>query len=688
MGIQDDNYGFGDTDFTPTPLQSWPHPGEQNVYPGGPGTLGDQLNKLAYAGKKAALAVIASDEKTFGISGKTIQQEGAPKPRNYGYNLLGGNVVESWTSLTDTWGPYLKFGGAVKMEVLNLIIDYGDGPDGGIEENQIYINNELIEKISNVEYQERLGTMDQTVMTGFEKKKKEYRIDQQLLEADEPFVFTTPHSWCDDVEFTLHFPGGLIAWGSNNYPFAAGVEFLIQVSVKDAGVWTTIFDSTLNEMQDEPFFKLYTVNTLVPGTITRGDYYDIKFSRITADATVDYMHLDSYLRSIREVADVEFTRPGRALLGLKALASSSLSGIDVKVLRKGRVLATYDAAGVETIEFSNNRAWVVWDLLTLPAISGDGDGTPYVIARLDGKEKRHMDMDFFYEWSVFCDEEIDDGKGGTEPRCPCNISITNFIQNMRLAEAISVAGRANLYQKASIVTGWVDDAVATPIDLVTMDTIMDKSWSNGWAEPDNYTGSLEVVFADSDKGYEEDFIEYSEENFGRFRKVLKLPGMGLPTKGTAIHFARYLLESQKLILNINTFKVAKPGFRYKPGDVIGLQCRPANWAAGFRVASSTADTITVDRDAESEVTAGDVMFIRSYDTIAEAVAIDLYIVDSVVGNVITSTTNWDITPLVDNIVAVGDIKLRRIISIRPKDFTPNLSIDFSLSKSKSLCLIS
>jgi len=635
-----------------------------------PGTR--YINTLILAARaRAAIdarnAVIASQADVVGLGAKTTQQEGISRPRNYGMNLLSGNIVESWTSLEDTWGPYIHPDGVVKMEVQNLIIDYGDGPDGGIEAGQIYINEQLIENVSDVEYQERRGTMNQTCMTGFEKKKKEIKVGQELLTADDPFVLTTIHNWADDVEFTMCFPDGLITRSKDNAPWTTTVQFLIEVSIKDADDWTTVFDGTMSDMTDQPCFKLYSINTLVPGTIVAGNLYDIRFTRVAPADAQPYLVNRSVVRSIREVRDVAYTRPGRCLLGIRAVVSSALTDLDVKVVRKGRIIATYDATGAETLEYSNDRSWVTFDVLSLPVISGDGTGpNPYKIERYEGEHPRYLDMDFFYDWSVFCNVEIDDGYGGTEPRCPCNISFSSPTKAMQIAEGIAAAGRANLYRKGNLLTGWIDDTVATAIDLVTMDAMMEKSWESDWAEPDEQSGAIDVAFSDANRGYEEDFAEYSDENAGSYRDIIRIPGIGLPTRGTAIHFGRFLLESERLILNTNKFKVAKAGFRYKPGRVIRLQCKPANWGAGFRVLSSTADTITVDRDAEADVTAGDAIYIRTYDTVAKAVVTELYVVDSVVGAIIKATTNWDPAPVLDNLVAVGtvgDIKLRRIIRI-------------------------
>lgn len=82
--------------------------------------------------------------------------------------------------------------------------------------------------------------------------------------------------------------------------------------------------------------------------------------------------------------DTAFTRPGKALVGIRAVATNKLSGsLDVKIIREDRIINVYDGTSW-TLQYSNNRAWVAWDVATQPVIAGDGDGTPWSIARYEG----------------------------------------------------------------------------------------------------------------------------------------------------------------------------------------------------------------------------------------------------------------------------------------------------------------
>ncbi|GAI87441.1 unnamed protein product, partial [marine sediment metagenome] len=98
----------------------------------------------------------------------TTQQEGIARPRAYGKNLHHGNILSKWTDVVDN------------QEVLYLLIDNGDGPTKGVVSpiaDNVFLNEQPAANFTSVELQERLGTMNQTCMTGFEKLKLSYKIN-------------------------------------------------------------------------------------------------------------------------------------------------------------------------------------------------------------------------------------------------------------------------------------------------------------------------------------------------------------------------------------------------------------------------------------------------------------------------------------------------------------------------------
>jgi len=594
----------------------------------------------------------SADSQSRSWTPRTTHREGLARTRACGKNLHYGNIVASWTDVVDN------------REVLYVIVDHGDGPTKGIVGGQVYLNDQPVGNFGDVVVQERLGTTDQTVMAGFEKTKIEYPLNQQAL-YDDVHVFTTPNDNFDDIEYTLHFPQGIIKYKKDGRDRNSSCHFRVRISVAGTDSWTTLMDGFVGSFRTvDPLFLLYKVSEQGFNCI-RGTRYDLEITRKSPVSA--RIHNTSYIRSVREVIDIPFTRPGKALVGIKAVATGQLSGnLDVKVIREDRLINVFDGA-TWAIEYSRNRAWVAFDTLTQPVISGSSP--PYTIERYEGIDPTKIDIAFFYAWAQYCEALIPDGYGGTELRFACDIIVDYQTDIWTLANEIANVGRASLYWKGYILTGWIDTVVTTPIDLVTMDNTMAKSWKNMRTGKDEFAGQIEVFFKDSRLGYERTSASWSNENAGIYTNIVSIEGVGITTRGTAVHVANHLLLRIQLITNTNQFRMHKDAFRYTLGKVIRLQQRTPDWGHAYKVESSAAsDVVTLHRAPGLNVKPGDTLYVRTYDDDAKQVVTDDYVVQGIDGKDVTVTTAWAVIPVRGNLVAIGragDIKLRRIIKIEP-----------------------
>ena len=605
-------------------------------------------------------AAATPDSQSRSWDPHTTQQEGIACPRAWGKNLHHGNIVVKWTAVADD------------REILYLIVEHGDGPTKGIVVDdgvkQVFLNDQPITNFTDVEVQERLGTFNQDCMTGFEKHKNEHMVTNKLLK-DEPIIFTTPNDNFDDLEYTISWPNGL-----RKYHKSGGMDYswcVVQVRIREHGSgeegWEVLFDDGVSVRQVEPLFRAYNVSELLAAAeldpLERGKQYDLEFTNLTGPSE---RHVnDVYARSVREVIDVAFTRPGKALVGIRAVATAQLHGrLDVKVIREDRLIHVFNGTSWE-IKYSRNRAWVTWDALTQPVISGDGNsGGDFTIEHYEGFSPAYLDLDFFYKWAEFCSTQIPSGypaPDNLEDRIACDTILDFHMSVWKFVQELANIGRAHLYWSDTL-TGWIDDEVTTVSGLVTMDNIMARSWKNAWSEKSKLAGKVEVFFQDSRQGYERTPATLPNESAGKYTNIVSLEGVGITTRGTAIHLANHALKRNELIRNINNFRQYKDGFRYKPGDVINIQHKVPNWGEGHRAVKSTAaNKITLDRTCAAIPT--DLLFIQVFNTATKKVEVKSYTVQSVAGKVVTITTNWDITPKKNYMVAIGadgDIQTRRI----------------------------
>jgi hypothetical protein len=147
---------------------------------------------------------------------------------------------------------------------------------------------------------------------------------------------------------------------------------------------------------------------------TRGKY-DIRITNLSADQTSSRYGDDMYLSSVREVYEDDFTHPRHALVGLKALATDQLSGsLRFSCMGEGLLVRVYNGTSW-SVQYSNNLAWVTYDIATQPVFDDNLN-----VLRYDGYNPANVDYVKFKEWADFCDTLVPDGKGGTEKRITFN----------------------------------------------------------------------------------------------------------------------------------------------------------------------------------------------------------------------------------------------------------------------------
>lgn len=597
---------------------------------------------------------LSVDPQSRSWNPRSTQRVGIARPRTYGRNMHHGNIVAKWTDVSGN-----------DREILYMVIEHGDGPTKGIIDGELWFDDQPAENFSGVTVQERVGTMGQTCMTGFEKTKLEYTLNNEL-ENGEPITFTTPNDFFDEIEFTLLWPNGLFKYQKDGDRKASSTPYRVRISEHGADSWTVLFDSSYGGHTYVPLFKLFRVKADYGYDVERGKQYDLEFMRTGALAERHNHNL--YIKSIREVVDIPFTRPGKALVGITSLATEQLSGnIDVKLIREDKLVNVFDGTSW-SIKYSRNRAWCVFNVFTQPVITGEGtEGDPWVIEYYEGLSPEYMDIEFFYEWAVFCAGQVPDGYGGYEDRCACD-TIIDFQTNVwELANEIAQVGRAHLYWHGSTLTGWID-AVVSPADitdLVTMDNIMARSWKNAWVDTSELAGKVEVMYADKRRGYERTPCPVPNEGGGHYTRIVTIEGVGITTRGTAVHTAHYALERNRLIRNTNNFRKHKDAFGYKLGKVVRVQHKTPDWGQAFRVVKKVSSN-KVKLDRHCTAAAGELLWLRTYDSVNKRVRTDSYTVVSVSNNILTIAETWLSPPRKNDSCATGgtsDIQTRRVIKL-------------------------
>nr|MBF4337830.1 host specificity protein J [Vibrio anguillarum] len=169
-----------------------------------------------------------------------------------------------------------------------------------------------------------------------------------------------------------------------------------------------------------------------------GNGWVVKVTRLTPNMNNNRIADLMYIGAVTEVIDRKMRYPNTALLGIQFDASqfSNIPTISVLAkMRKIRVPDNYDPvtrtysgiwSGGFKIAYSNNPAWVTYDIIIENRFSvGDKVGPQFV------------DKYELYKIAQYCDQQVPDGKGGTEHRYECNIYIATAAEAWQVLRDIA-----------------------------------------------------------------------------------------------------------------------------------------------------------------------------------------------------------------------------------------------------------
>ena len=325
---------------------------------------------------------------------------------------------------------------------------------------------------------------------------------------------------------------------------------------------------------------------------------------------------DFYFKAIIGVIGSKFIYPNTAVLGMKFNAEAFSSVPRVAMLVKGKriqVPSNYYPDDVDTqyaqgaysgtwdgtfiTAYSNNPAWVFYDLLT-----NDRYGCGDFISAAD------VDKFALYEIGRYCDRKVPDGRGGHERRFTFNGHINNRGEAYEVLNSIAATFRGMLYYHQGTIVP-VQDSPSNAVRLFTPSNVIQEvdDAGNLTSPPFTYEGTGRktrktvclVSWNDPNDLYKAK-VEYVEdksaiEKFGH--RELEVRAFGCTSQAQAQRIGRWNLVTSLTETETVSFKVSAEGFFILPGEIIeiGDPSKTGGVAAGFIGQNSDQNTIFLDR---------------------------------------------------------------------------------------------
>ena len=266
-------------------------------------------------------------------------------------------------------------------------------------------------------------------------------------------------------------------------------------------------------------------------------------------------------------------------------------------LDANKVYQDWDGSFREGLIYSNNPAWILNDIVTNNRY-GLGD----FVSQFD------VDKYSLYRIARYCDELVDDGKGGLEPRYTLNTYFTKSVQAYKVLKDLLTNFLSMIYYIDGQILA-IQDAPTGPVYTFSKANIMNGTFQYESTGSQTRINQVIVTWNNPDNNYElEPLLIEDRVNIVTSGKIISQDAVafGCTSEGQAIRYGRWKLWTAANQTEVVSFQTGINASFLIPGDVINVQDadRDAVRYAG-RISSSTTPTTTqVSIDSPITLNAG------------------------------------------------------------------------------------
>jgi len=406
---------------------------------------------------------------------------------------------------------------------------------------------------------------------------------------------TTQYPDAEGVKITTRVPALYTVDTSNGNTNAFALFYEIDIAF-NGGPWVSQIlgpdgdgnPSTVQQIVGKctsPYYKTHIIP--LPKETPAAAYYSwkVRVRRIDQNILSSNTANDLYVDSIAIVSSNTYSYPMTAVVGLELSADQfagtvpsrayEIKGIKVQgpegytptqynvqtgtitaAVYPGVWLGTFASARVWT----DNPAWIFYDLVT---------NRRYGLGNYIRPE--WLDKWTLYQIAQYCDEMVDDGDGGLEPRFTCNVAITSPQDAYTLLNNLVSVFRGMLY--------WANGRIF-PVGPETRDPVFNFTNANVVGGGFNYSDTPRntrttvcvVKWTDPSNLYRPTPERIEDlDGIGKYGYIEKqITAFATTSRGQAIRAAKWLLTVEQLLTETVSFQTDLEGLYLRPGDVFNV----------------------------------------------------------------------------------------------------------------------
>ena len=455
----------------------------------------------------------------------------------------------------------------------------------------------------------RNGTLDQSPINGFSAIESTVIVNAQV-KHDTPIIRTVSDPNVTRVRLNIGVDS-LVQSDEQSNQHNTSVMMMIDVKPSSSSTWTLVKDVTIGPGKiSGEYLEAHIINA------PDEKPFDIRVRRVTADSTSDLLRNDTRWSSYSEIIDDNLSYPHTAVAGA-VIDHDQYTDTPTRTYHlRGLIVDVPDNYDPETRTYSglwlgglkqaytNNPAWIFRYLVK---------NERFGLARHAG----YIDVDdgALYTLSQYCDQLVDDGYGGLEPRMTLNAYITEQMSARDLLDNIAGMFRGIALWDGQRLTVMID-APQDPIATITNANVVDGAFTRSSIARAECYNAVIVSWTDPENGWEQskEYVADDELIARDGYNETTLEAFGCTSRGQAYRAGKWLIETAKREPSKFTFKMARDAIHFTPGDIIEiLDNNRAGARLGGRIVANNGKVITVDKVDSEYIAAGDTISLLDSD---------------------------------------------------------------------------
>jgi len=466
-------------------------------------------------------------------------------------------------------------------------------------------------RCENFSFEFKRGTSDQTPSRYFSNVSETTKLGLQLIgpgpneSKPEPVLYTINDKNINRAIVSISIASNSYMDDNGNYN-----DYLVEYGIEWGviGGSTQYMERAVQGVVTSQF--MFEIPLSLPSDGSKERF--IKVAKLTTENLNPKISQTSFFNAVTEVIDGRFTYPNSAYFCLRSDARA-FSSIPARAfhlnLKKIKIPSNYnpvsrqyngnwDGTFKDGLHWSDNPAWVFYDLLTHPRY---GLG-------------RNLDPQFIDKWNLYqiaqyCDELVDDGYGGLEPRFTCNVLLNSKAQAIKVLDDFASIFRGMVYWSlGSIFTA--QDAEKDAVLNFSNANVQDSNFSYSGSSQNTRFSVVVVRYNDAKDNFKQK-IEYVEDalgivNYGPIEK--EIVAFGCTSRGQANRLGRWALLTSQIETETITFVAGLEASYLRPGDVFNVYDKNVQGKRLYgRVSSVNYEdipfgSITLDSPIEDDLT--------------------------------------------------------------------------------------